>query len=570
MLQLLHIENIAVIERADIEFGAGFNVLTGETGAGKSIVIDALNAVTGARVSRELVRTGAGAAGVTALFSSDAGIAWCRENGIEPEDDGLIVSRRFTADGKSSCRVCGVPVAVSQLRELGLVLIDVHGQNDGRKLMDESSHLKYLDAFAGDGEALAAYRSVYELLRQTEREIEALTMDESEKERRMDMLRYQIGELERAELEPGEMDRLNDRRELLKNASRLTEALEVSFAALYGGEDGAGAAALLGDAEGALHGAARYAQQFEPLAARLRDLRYGVQDAAEELRDLRDELDFSPEELDRIESRLDALKRLSRKYGGSEEEMLAFLDNCRKELGDIEVSSERIEELRADRERLFERAGKQAAVLSKKRKQAAETLEKRIMAELSDLNMKGTRFAAEFSPAASEDGLTSSGADTVRFLISANAGEAPGRISRIASGGELSRIMLAMKNVLSQGEEADTLVFDEVDAGVSGIAAQRVAEKLSCLAAEKQVLCVTHLPQIAAMADAHFEISKSVRDGRTYTSVAGLDPDGRRAELARLIGGENVTETTLASAQELIAASESYKAARKPLKAAES
>ena len=563
MLQLLHIENIAVIERADIEFGAGFNVLTGETGAGKSIVIDALNAVTGARVSRELVRTGAGAAGVTALFSSVDGEAWCRENGIEPEDDGLVVSRRFTADGKSSCRVCGVPVAVSQLRELGALLIDVHGQNDGRKLMDESSHLKYLDAFAGDEEELDAYRGVYEQLRQTEKEIEALTMDESEKERRMDMLRYQIGELERASLEPGEMDRLSERRELLKNASRLTDALETAFAALYGGEEGSGASSLLSDAEGALHGAARYAQQFEPLAARLRDLRYGVQDAAEELRDLLEELDFSPEELDRIEARLDTLKRLSRKYGGSEEEMLAFLDSCRKELSDIELSSDRIEVLRSDRERLFEKAGKCAAVLTKKRQDAAKDLEKRIMAELGDLNMKGTRFAVEFSPAASEDGLTSTGADAVRFLISANAGETPGRISRIASGGELSRIMLAMKNVLSQGEEADTLVFDEVDAGVSGIAAQRVAEKLCSLAAEKQVLCVTHLPQIAAMADVHFEISKSVRDGRTYTSVERLDMDGRRGELARLIGGENVTETTLASASELIAASERYKAARK-------
>ena len=562
MLQLLHIENIAVIERADMEFGAGFHVLTGETGAGKSIVIDALNAVTGARVSRELVRTGADGASVTAVFSSEAGEAWCRENGIEPEE-GILLSRRITAEGKSACRVCGVPVAAAQLRELGALLLDIHGQNDGRKLMDEASHLRYLDAFACLGDDLAAYRGVYDELRQKEREIEDLTMDESEKERRLDMLRYQIGELERAGLEPGETERLTERRDLLKNASRLTDAMDAAFAALYGGEDTDGAAALLSGAEGELFSASRYAQRLEGLAARVRDLRYGVQDAAEELRDLREEMDFSPEELDRIEARLDTLRRLSRKYGGSEEEMLAFLENCRKELSDIEFSSDRIEELKAQRDQLRARAGKLAADLTEKRRRGARALEERIMAELGDLSMKGTRFAVEFSPVSGEDGLSPTGADSVRFLISANAGETPGRISRIASGGELSRIMLAMKNVLSAGEEAGTLVFDEVDAGVSGIAAQRVAEKLSDLAAEKQVLCVTHLPQIAAMADGHFEISKSVRDGRTYTRVEPLDMDGRRRELARLIGGENVTETTLASASELIAAADGYKQSRR-------
>ena len=586
MIKLLHIENIAVIEKADIEFSPGLNVLTGETGAGKSIVIDALSVVTGGRTSREGVRTGAGYASVTAVFTGDDTQAWFEENSIEPDESGdIFISRKVSADGKNTCRVNGSPASAAQLRELGAALLDIHGQNDGRKLLDEGTHLAYLDAFGRHKEMLETYRSAYGKYREKEREIEKLTMDESEKAQRIDLLRYQIEEIGRAKLRPGEMDELTSRRELLLNASKLTESVETAFELLYGGDNTSGATARINEAHIELDRAARYSDGLRILSERLLELRYTTQDIAEELRDFRSQLEFSPDELNEIEARLDTLKRLTRKYG-DEEAALDWLEKNSAELSDIEDSTNKLKKLNTELAAYLKEAKHLAAALSETRKATALALQERIMDELSGLNMPGVHFSVEFGdtdagPKQTEAGtglkkdaisakpgqtissaepkLTATGSDEVRFLMSANAGESPGRISRIASGGELARIMLAMKNVLSGEADTGTMVFDEIDAGVSGIAAQRVGEKLATLAKRRQVLCVTHLPQIAVMADTHFEIQKTVSGGRTFTHVETLDFEGRRQEISRLSGGENITATTLESASEQLAAAEAFK-----------
>ena len=562
MLKLLHIENIAVIEKADIEFTAGLNILTGETGAGKSIVIDALSAVTGGRTSRDGIRTGAGHASVTAVFSGEGNQAWFEENGIEPDESGdIFIARKISADGKNTCRVNGSPVSAAQLRELGAELIDIHGQNDGRKLLDEGTHLTYLDSFGGHDEALRSFKESYSALKGKEVEIERLSMDEREKERRIDALRYQIEEIERAKLRPGEQEELSSRRELLLNASKLTEAVETAFESLYGGDSADGAVALINEAQTRLSHAARYSDGLRVLSERLMELQYSTQDISDELRDFRSRLEFSPDELDEIEARLDILKRISRKYGG-EDNALIQLEKNRAELSDIEDSADKLAKLESEREAFVKDTVSFAGRLSEKRKEAAQALQERVMSELTQLNMPGVCFQVMFGDAGGEYGINANGCDEASFYMSANAGEAPGRISRIASGGELSRIMLAMKNVLSGGQETGTMVFDEIDAGVSGVAAQRVGEKLALLAKRRQVLCVTHLPQIAVMADTHFEIQKSVSGGRTFTHVRALDFEGRRREVARLSGGENVTETTLASAGEHLRAAEEWKTSK--------
>ena len=559
MIKLLHIENIAVIEKADIEFTRGLNVLTGETGAGKSIVIDALSAATGGRTSRDVIRTGADFASVTAVFA-DAGVSsWFEDNGVEPDESGdIFVTRKISSDGKSVCRVNGTPVPAALLRELGGLILDIHGQNDGRKLLDEAAHLSYLDAFGGLEEALGAFCASYAKLRAKKAGIEQLTMDENEKERRKDALRYQIEEIERAKLRPGEQDELSLRRELLLNASKLTEAVEIAFESLYGGDSSPGAVALIGDAHEQMDRAARYSEGLNAIGGRLLDLRYTAQDISDELRDFRAVLDFLPGELDELEARLDVLKRITRKYGG-EQKALERLEQGRAELSDIEDSANKLAKLGVELEECVKSASRLAVELSEARKSAAIALEKRVMDELEQLNMPGVSFRVELNDVRGEYGLCDAGRDEARFLMSANAGEAPGRISRIASGGELARIMLVMKNVLSGKQDTGVMVFDEIDAGVSGVAAQRVGEKLAKLAKHRQVLCVTHLTQIAVMADTHFEIQKSVSGGRTYTNVSALDFEGRKKEIARLSGGENITQTTLSSAAEQLAAAEEYK-----------
>lgn len=547
MLSSLHIENIAVIERADILFDRGFNVLTGETGAGKSIVIDAISAILGERTYRDVIRTGTQKAFVSAVFNAVEPLSWFEENHI-PYEDELLISREITADGKNVCRVNSQPVSVSVLRQLGMQLINIHGQHDSQQLFDEQTHIHFLDAFASDSEALEAYQSEYRKVLELRSEIERLSMDENEKQRRMEMLRYQIAELERAELSEGEDETLETRRKLLQSSEKLMNGLTEAYAALYGDEDTNGASAMAEDAQYAISRIAKYDDRLEALYASLKDLSFRISDCAEQLRDYKDEFAFSEDELETIEARLDVLHKLKRKYGATCADMLEFLENAKRELGEIEFADDCKQELEMQLSKAERRALKEAEKLHVLRENAAKELEQRILSELEQLDMPKVQFCVQFE----QRDLYTLGIDDVRFLMSANVGEALKPMSKVASGGELARIMLAMKNVLAEQDAVTTLIFDEVDAGVSGRAAQKVAEKLHLLAQSKQVLCVTHLPQIAAMADCHMLISKAVHDGRTFTSVTPLDFEGRTNEIARIIGGANITETTRLSAAEML------------------
>lgn len=547
MLSLLHIENIAVIECADISFDRGFNVLTGETGAGKSIVIDAISAILGERAYRDMIRTGTERASVRAVFTEVPEFPWFAENGVE-YDPETVISREIHLDGKNICRVNGTLVNVSCLHKLGIQLINIHGQHDSAALFDEENHLAFLDAFADNGKLLASYGERYEAVAKLRREISSLTMDEGEKLRRMENLKYQIAEIEKAELEPGEDDRLEERRKVRQNAEKLSNGMETAVECLYGGEDSDGASGLLAQAEYALARLSRFSDSFAALHDRVSDLMYQVQDAAEEVRDARDSLSYSAEELEQIESRLDVIHKLRRKYGTTCEDILEYLDKAKKELDEIEFADDKLERLKRNLKKAEKEAWDAALALRENRQQAADTMSKRILSELAQLDMPRVQFACRFT----ETELTANGADAVAFYMSANAGEALKPLSRVASGGELARIMLAMKNVLAEKDQVATLIFDEVDTGVSGRAAQKVAEKLRSVAVHKQVLCVTHLPQLAALANTHLLIAKSERDGRTYTSVTPLDLEGRKRELARIIGGANITETTLKSAEEML------------------
>lgn len=547
MLSLLHIENIAVIERADIVFNRGFNVLTGETGAGKSIVIDAISAILGERAYRDMIRTGTNMASVRAVFTDVPKLSWFDENGV-PFDEETMIQREVYLDGRNVCRVNGCLVNVAILHKLGIQLVNIHGQHDSASLFDEENHLEFLDAF-GDNEPLkASYRESFSLVSSLRREIDRMTMDEGEKLRRMESLRFQIAEIEKAELEPGEDEILSERRKLLQNAEKLSDGMEKAVNLLYGGEDTDGASGMLADAERSLQKIAKFGDRFQELHDRVADLMYQVQDAAEEVRDARDELSYSADELEQIESRLDIIHRLRRKYGATCEDILNYLEKAQKELDDIEFADDHLEKLKGKLEKAEKEAWDRALKLRKSRQAAAEAMSSRILTELTQLDMPRVQFECVFK----ETDLTGNGADAVAFYMSANAGEALKPMSKVASGGELARIMLAMKNVLAEKDQVGTLIFDEVDTGVSGRAAQKVAEKLRSVAQHKQVLCVTHLPQLAALADTHLLISKSERQGRTYTAVTPLDLEGRKKELARIIGGTSITETTLLSAEEML------------------
>ena len=559
MLTQLHIENIAVIEKADIEFRKGLTVLTGETGAGKSIIVDSLGAVLGARTSRELVRTGADKGIVTAVFETNNADKWLEDNDIDLEDE-IIIQRRISAEGKNSCRVCGVPVSVSQLRELGALLLDIHGQNDGRQLMDEANHLAYLDGYGDYGETIDRFKSAYADYKACKKEIQRLSMDEIEKERMADSLQYQIDELEKAQLKVGEEEELTAKRDLLRNSEKLTEALNGAYNALYAADQNA--QSLTDEASALIGRAAVIADDLRETADIIENASSLLFDASERIRDFRDSLEFSPDEYDNIESRLSLIKKLRRKYNMDEEAMLAHLDDCRRKLSELEYAGDMLIKLNKQLEKYVDNCKKIAAELSEKRRAAAESLEKRIVSELKDLSMPSVRFSVSVEPLESDVGFDATGSDDVKFLISANAGEALGRISKIASGGELSRIMLAMKTVFSKNDPIETMVFDEIDTGVSGIAAQRVGEKMSDLSHGKQVLCITHLPQIAAIADNHDLIEKTERNGRTYTEVRELDRKGRALELARMHGGDNISELTLASAEEQLLAADKYRLTR--------
>ena len=518
MLEVLHIENIAIIEEADIRFEPGFNALTGETGAGKSIVIDALSAVLGQRTSRELIRTGADKAFVSAVFSgTDASIT--EPLGIAPEEDGsLLLQREIGSDGKSACRVNGRPVTVGQLKMLGSRLLNIHGQHDGQQLLDEEQHLVFLDSFGKLETLISTYTEKYNTFTDIQRKIQSLQMDESEKARRVDTLTYQIGELERAQLRPGEEAELSARRNLLRNAEKFISAVSEADYALNGDDSGDGALGLLRRAQDAVGAVRHLDDDYARLYERLEALYSEAYDVAATIEDKREGFDFSPNELDDVESRMDQLYRLKKKYGPSVEDMLAYLERCRAELEQIEYAGDTLARLEQERTRAEKAAMTAARALSEGRRQAAERLSAQILEELRQLDM-----------------------------------------GKIASGGELARIMLAMKNVLSEQDMVGTLVFDEVDTGVSGRAAQKVAEKMARISRRKQVLCVTHLPQLAAMADTHFSVEKGEKNGRTYTAVQRLDREQRRQELARLTGGSHVSRTMLDGAEELLAEAEKFR-----------
>ena len=556
MLELLHIENIAIIEAADIEFAPGFNALTGETGAGKSIVIDSLSAVLGQRTSRELIRTGAEKAFVSAAFSGTAP-ELTEELGIQPEADGtLLLQREIQTDGKNVCRVNGRPVTVGQLRALGARLLNIHGQHDGQQLLDEEQHIVYLDSF-GRVESLAiTYAEKYKNFTDIRRQIGALQMDEAEKARRVDTLQYQIEELRRAKLTPGEEEELTARRGMLRNAEKFLDAVAGADYALNGDDSGGGALSALRQAQDALSGVRHLDDAFGQLYERLGEAYSEVYDIAATVEDKRGELDVSPGELDRVESRMDLLYRLKKKYGATVEDMLDYQARCEAELAQIEDAGDTLVRLEQALSKAEKEARQAAQALSDARKAAADRLTAQILTELQQLDMGKIRFAVDFA----EKPLDSDGMDTVRFLMSANVGEELRPIHKIASGGELARIMLAMKNVLSEQDHVGTMVFDEVDTGVSGRAAQKVAEKMARISRRKQVLCVTHLPQLAAMADTHFSVEKGERGGRTYTEVRRLDREQRRRELARLTGGSHMSQTMLDGAEELLVQAEKFRA----------
>ena len=547
MLNLLHIENIAVIECADISFDRGFNVLTGETGAGKSIVIDAISAILGQRAYRDMIRTGTSKASVRAVFTDVPQLPWFEENGVD-YDPETIIQREIYLDGKNVCRVNGSLVTVSILNKLGIQLINIHGQHDSASLFDEDNHLQFLDDFAKNEALRAAYSERFGTVAKLRREIDRISMDEGEKLRRMETLKYQIEEIEKANLTAGEDEELEARRKLLQNSEKIANGLNDAVENLYGSDDSDGAASLLATAERALARVAKFSSQISDLHEKVADLMYQVQDAADLARDVQYELSYSADELDQIESRLDVIHKLRRKYGATCADILDYLGKARKELDEIEFADDHMERLKKKLKAAEKEAWDAALILRQNRKETAEKLSSRILTELSQLDMPKVQFACRFS----ELELTNNGADAVAFYMSANVGEALKPMSKVASGGELARIMLAMKNVLAEQDRVNTLIFDEVDTGVSGRAAQKVAEKLKSVARTKQVLCVTHLPQLAAMGDIHLLIAKGERDGRTYTTVTPLDIEGRKRELARIIGGTNITEITLKSAEEML------------------
>ena len=555
MLDLLHIENIAIIEQADISFRPGFNVLTGETGAGKSIVIDALSAVLGQRASRELIRTGADHAFVSAVFSgipqglgADLGVADAEE---------WLLQREIYVDGKNVCRLNGRPMTVTQLRTLGSRLLNIHGQHDGQQLLDETQHILYLDQYGGYMPLQIAYQEKYSALQRIENQISALQMDEAEKARRIDTLQFQIQDLERANLQSGEEEELLERRNLLRNSEKIISAVQGADYCLNGDDQREGALSLLRQAQEQLSTVRGLGDSFAQLTERINAVYSELYDIAYTVQDKKDELDFAPGELDTVELRCDQLYRLKKKYGATVEDMMAYLEKCRQELDQITLADDTLAQLQKHREKALKEALAAARELSQQRKAAAQSLEKQILTELQELNMGSIRFQVAFV----EKKLDATGMDEVRFLMSANVGEELRPIQKIASGGELARIMLAMKNVFSQQEKLGTMVFDEVDTGVSGRAAQKVAEKMAKISRQKQVLCVTHLPQLAAMADTHFSVEKGVSGGRTFTRVQELTRQQRREELARLTGSGQTSQTMIDSAEELLSAADAFKKA---------
>jgi len=548
MLTSLKIENVAIIESAAIEFGCGLNVLTGETGAGKSIVIDSINAILGERTSRDIIRTGAQSAKVYAVFEdvNERVRNFLDENGIDCEDGVLIINRTLSREGKNVCRINGAPVTVSMLREIGGELIDIHGQHDNQSLLSPEKHCGFVDSFAGNADLITDYREKYGRLCEIRSKLKKLTTDESSKSQRIDFLTYQIDELEKAEITIGERDELKARKSLINNSQKVIESLNIAYEALKA--DGAGID-MITDAESEIANASAYMEMLGEASEKITDIRYELEDIAETVRDAMTEVDFDPSELEDIDERLDLLYRLSKKYGDTEEEMLEYLEKARAELDNIAFSEERVKELQKQEKEALVETETAACKLTESRKTAGEKLSNAICSELEFLDMPNVRFVVKCN----DIGLTKNGKDEIEFLISANAGEEPKPLAKIASGGELSRIMLAIKNVLAETDGVDTMIFDEIDTGVSGRAAQKIAMKLRSASKGRQVICVTHLAQIAAQGDVHLYISKSVSDGKTYTNIKSLIEEERVAEIARIMGGMEITKLQLESAREMLA-----------------
>ena len=553
MLSNLQIENIAVIKSASIDFENGFNVMTGETGAGKSIVIDSLNAILGERTSRELIRSGADSASVCAEFQNvgDNVKNELEKLGIE-KDDTLIVSRKLTPDGKNVCRINGMPATVSMLKALGVQLVNIHGQLDNQSLLSPETHCSFIDKLAGSGRELNEFKELYSLYIKNENELKSLNTDVNEKNRRLDILNYQIEEIQKADIRPGEKDELTEKLGFLRNAEKVLDLLHTAYAALNGDGEMPGAADVAADAASKLLSAADYSSDFTETANGVNDAAMNLSAYTEELRDKIYSLDYDPNETERAEERLDVIYRLSQKYGDSEEDILVYLENAEKERDALSFSDERAEQLRAETEKAYNEALAAAKKLSEIRIEAGKKFSADVERELAFLDMPSVKFIVNDSVGE----LYENGIDNIEFLLSANAGEEPKPLSKIASGGELSRIMLAIKCVLSELDDIDTLIFDEIDSGVSGRAALKIAAKMKELSKTHQVICVTHLAQIAAFADEHKLISKEEKDGRTYTCIASLDYNGRKYELARIMGGLTVTQSILNSAEELLSSAE--------------
>jgi DNA repair protein RecN (Recombination protein N) len=549
MLSSLQIENVAVIQKAEVHFEPGLNVLTGETGAGKSILIDSINAILGNRTSKDLVRTGASKAVIRAAFEQvpSAVLDKLEQSGYE-RSEALLLSREITAEGKSSCRINGMPATAAVLRDLCGGLININGQHDSVGLLNPAHHLGILDDYAQNRTVFQEYYTLYRKLVQVKRELDALITDEAEKQRKIDLLQYQVQEIEDAGLTAGEEQTLENRRKVLSNASAIRDRLAQSYALLSGSDDAAGAVDLLGETSNAVDAAAQLDPALTAAAGQLLDLYYNAKDVAADLIGRLDAYDTNDAELDEVEQRLDLLYRLKRKYGSTVEDVIAFGQKAREELDSIQHSQQRYDALQTEKLRLYAKAREKAEVLTQTRLKAFEELNTRISGTLDFLNMPGVRMTLRHT----RGPLASHGQDSVEFYISTNPGEAPKPLAKIASGGELSRITLAIKNAMADKDAVPTVIYDEIDSGVSGKAAGRIGEVLRQSAQGHQILCITHTAQIAALADCHLLIQKNVSNERTYTEIHPLDENGRVEALARLISGDHVTELSRANAREML------------------
>lgn len=547
MLKTLEIENIAVIEKTTVDFSSGLNVLTGETGAGKSIVVDSINAILGERTSRELVRHGAENAYVSAYFEdiSDNVKNVLNQLGFEAEEDNsLLITRKISVSGKSSCRVNGKNATVSMLKTIGAALVNIHGQHDSQELLNPDCQYKYIDMLFDDDTALMEYKASFKELIAVRRKLKTLTGDETDKERMLELLDYQIKELEDADIQIGEREKLSSRRDLINRSEAIAAAMNKTLSAINGDDEISGLQSVLNDCCNSLSAF----DETKDISEIFADVNDRIETAKDGIEKLFSVIDYDPGELEQIEERLDLLYRFSNKYGSSEEEMLDFLAKAKEQRDSIVYSDRELEQLNADYDRLFEQTVDLAQKLSDKRKTTAKQFEKSVKAELAFLDMPKLEFVVDFR----KGNLSSTGFDKVEFLISTNPGEPPKPLAKIASGGELSRIMLAIKNILSYNDTIGTLIFDEIDTGVSGRASQKIGLKLKAVSKNTQVICVTHSAQIASNADEHFLIQKDIDGDRTFTKVTPLDFEGRKKELARIMGGLEITDTLLRSAEELL------------------